>query len=76
MDITGFDDTALHAVRWRTVPEGPHGPNVFTVPLDAYAFQPWFNHHPQLSQWFNYGLTPATWAAYAKVQALRGKQNK
>jgi hypothetical protein len=73
MDITGFDDTAMQTVQWRTVPDAP---TVFTVPLDAYAFQPWFNHHPQLSQWFNYGLTPATWTTYAKVQAVRGKQQQ
>lgn len=45
-----------------------NAPNVFNVPLATYAFQPWGNRHPNLSQWFNYGLTPATWTAYCQQQ--------
>lgn len=50
---------------------GPSGPNVFAVPLHAYAFQPWEgrNKRPEsLNQWFNYGLIPKTWEAYAQAQ--------
>jgi len=66
MDITGFEET--QKAERRSVPNGPTGPNVFTVPLNAYAFQPWSNRHPNLSQWFNYGLTPISWQDYATSQ--------
>lgn len=57
---------------------------VFDVPLAAYPMQPWaraaqqLKHAPapdaaaaaatRLRQWFNYNLTPHSWAAYAATQ--------
>lgn len=43
-------------------------PNVFSVSLLSYPFQPWSNAHADVSQWFNYGLNPTTWAAYSLRQ--------
>lgn len=63
MDITGFEETSTAQRRAISVEA-----NVFTVPLTAYAFQPWSNRHPNLSQWFNYNLTPTTWNDYASSQ--------
>jgi sulfate adenylyltransferase subunit 1 (EFTu-like GTPase family) len=48
-------------------------PNIFNVPLNIYAFQPWFQK-TYLPQWFNYGLTPATWHVYATMQVLHAKK--
>lgn len=48
-------------------------PNIFNVPLNMYAFQPWFQK-TYLPQWFNYGLTPATWHVYATMQVLHAKK--
>lgn len=70
MDITGEDDGAgpKHAVvRHDALAKRLH-PVVFGVPLHMYPYQPWTSRTNNLAQWFNYGLTPATWTAYAQRQ--------
>lgn len=73
MQIIG-EESCVHTQQHnrRTIPESV---NVFSVPLSAYAFQPWSNRHPNLSQWFNYGLTPSTWERYAADQLAKHEQN-
>jgi hypothetical protein len=48
-------------------PGGP-APSPFEVPLSMYMMQPWNNRNVNLQQWFNYGLTPATWTTYCRTQ--------
>jgi hypothetical protein len=48
----------------------------FEIPLDAYTMKPWNNRNVNLSQWFNYGLTPATWTVYANRQMAMYKKSK
>lgn len=43
-------------------------PTLFSVSLLSYPFQPWSNAHADVTQWFNYGLNPTTWAAYSLKQ--------
>lgn len=45
----------------------PKGPNLFSVGLDRYAYQPW-DRNKNVSQWFNYGLGPESWKIYATNQ--------
>jgi hypothetical protein len=66
MEITGELDESSGSVKLRTLDLSK--PTVFSVPLSLYAYQPWSNRHPNLSQWFNYGLTPTTWTAYCQQQ--------
>ena len=44
------------------------GPCPFEVSLKTYPMQPWTNKNVDLSQWFNYGLNPSTWASYCVAQ--------
>ena len=44
------------------------GPSMFEVGLASYPVQPWTNRNAKLSQWFNYGLNPATWSKYSLSQ--------
>lgn len=46
-----------------------NGPSPFEVSLTTYPMQPWTNKNANLSQWFNYGLNPATWSRHACEQA-------
>jgi hypothetical protein len=49
-------------------------PNVFQIDQEMYPLGAWKRVDPrtatrqQYSQWFNYGLTPRTWAQYAQLQ--------
>jgi hypothetical protein len=49
-------------------------PNVFQIDQEMYPLGAWKRVDPRLatrqqySQWFNYGLTPRTWAQYAQMQ--------
>lgn len=52
------------------------GPSPFEVGLFSYPIQPWTNRNAQLSQWFNYGLNPATWSRYALTQISLYQQYK
>lgn len=74
MEIVGEESYVYvqNAIKRRTISEGV---NIFSVPLSAYAFQPWSNRHPNLSQWFNYGFTPSTWERYAADQLAKHSQS-
>lgn len=45
-----------------------NGPSPFEVSLSSYTLHPWSARSADLSQWFNYGFTPASWSAYAYQQ--------
>ena len=71
MEITGFEATEKPVVQKRAIVQKV--PNIFNVPLESYAYQPWSTRGSYLSQWFNYGLTPTTWSAYATMQTNQNK---
>lgn len=45
-----------------------NGPSPFEVSLNSYSLHPWTSRNADVSQWFNYGLTPTTWTEYAVQQ--------
>ena len=57
-------------------------PNVFQIDQEMYPLGAWKKVDPRLatrqqySQWFNYGLTPKTWAQYAQLQRKIQQQLK
>lgn len=69
MEVTGYE-ASTETVKRRQIPKGP---NIFTVPLQSYAYQPWSTRGSYLSQWFNYNFNPATWTAYASHQMSKTK---
>ena len=63
------DETSKKTVqRVEGLTRGGPAPSPFEVPLSMYLMQPWNNRNVNLQQWFNYGLTPATWNSYCIQQ--------
>jgi hypothetical protein len=72
MDIQGeYNTQPVRPVVMRQII--PNVPNMFSVPLSAYAYQPWSTRATNTSQWFNYNLNPTTWAQYCQFQTMKPK---
>jgi hypothetical protein len=70
-NIEAIDDTWKPAAAPNaavTLKKPVDGPSMFEVGLASYPVQPWTNRNAKLSQWFNYGLNPATWSKYSLAQ--------